>query len=115
MYIKKLIGASLIKCNYFTYMLQTLVGLNLRNDEMGILKQNLEGVQSTIRERSMMPVDMALSTINDSFVTSGRTNDETVKELAAGCRHYSSKEEEKMYKGMGLPIPGQPEIKPKQV
>ena len=57
----------------------------------------------------MMPVDLSLGIINDSFVASSRTNEETVKELAAGCRHYSSKEEEKMYKGMGLAVPGQSE------
>jgi hypothetical protein len=37
-FIKKLVGASLIKCNYFAYLLQTLVGLNLRNEEMVTLK-----------------------------------------------------------------------------
>ena len=49
-HIRKLIGSTLIKCDYYAITLQTILGMNLRQRSMDVTKENVDAIQQSFQE-----------------------------------------------------------------
>lgn len=62
-YMRKLIGSTLIKCEYYTVTLQTVIGMNLNDQQMENSKVNVDNVIINRQEGSTGPLVLVVSTL----------------------------------------------------
>lgn len=65
--MRKLIGSTLIKCEYYTITLQTVIGMSMHQDEIENSRANVENVIINRQEGSTGPLVLVVSTLQDVF------------------------------------------------